>query len=116
MNQIVYSKSIIYTSAEDREGQAKLNKNATLEYHGFTPPEKVEARGKSLHFASYYATLYGDLHSASVMVLCYHHYSEKINVVYLLYKHGKTVELRKRGDHKALYTRAEELVEASKDA
>src|SRR5439155_12106768 len=85
----------------------------TLTYYGFTPPKTITSRGKSVDFYSSYATLYGDLHTASVIVLSYNHYSEKVKGLFLLYKNGSPKELSKKSD---LYTRAEELVEACKDA
>src|SRR5207248_11758644 len=54
-----------------------------------------------------------DLRSASVMVLSYQHSQEKVKGLFLLYKHGPTKELSKKSD---LYRRADELVEATKDA
>ena len=116
IHRFVDSKGMIYTSTEDYSEEAKEDLVATLTYYGFTAPETVASRGKAVSFSSYYARLHGDLHTASVIVLSYNHYSEKIKALFLLYKHGQPVELHKRGDQKALFTRAEELVEASKDA
>jgi hypothetical protein len=116
IHRFVNSKGMIHTSIEDSDDEAKEDLNATLAYYGFTAPETVESRGKSVSFTSYYARIHGDLHNASVLVLSYNHYTEKVRGEFLLYKNGKTVPLNKRGEHKALYTRAEELVEACKDA
>jgi hypothetical protein len=113
MYRFLDTKGMVYTSIEDSSEEAKQSIADTLFYYGFTPPETVVARGKAVTFYSHYATLYGDLHNASVIVLSYNHYSEKVKGLFLLYKGGKTVELTKRSD---LYRRAEELVEASKDA
>src|SRR6266581_7159025 len=104
------TQGYVYTSTEDSTQEMKRNLTATLAYYGFTPPEKVTARGKSTDFSPYYATLYGDLHTASVIVLSYHHYSEKVTGVFLLYKNGSTKELNKKSD---LYARSEELVKAT---
>ena len=101
----------VYTSTEDSSEEAKRDMLYTLSYYGFTSPEKVESRGKSVGFHSYYATLHGNLRAASVIVLSYTHHSEKVKGLFLLYKHGSTKELNKKSD---LYTRAAELVEASK--
>ena len=110
--RFVDAKGMIYTSTEDRDDEAKQSTDETLTYYGFTPPTTVISRGKAVSFYAYYATLYGDLHNASVIVLSYHHYHEKVRGLFLLYKHGPTKELSKKSD---LYTRADELVEATKD-
>ncbi len=107
------TKGMVYTAIEDSSDEARSSIADTLSYYGFTAPETVVSRGKSVTFYSHYATLYGDLHNASVIVLSYNHYSEKVKGLFLLYKGGTTKELTKRSD---LYRRAEELVEASKDA
>jgi hypothetical protein len=107
------SKGKIYTSTEDSSEEAKEDMLETLSYYGFKHPEKVESRGKSVDFYSYYAALYGDLLTASVVVLSYHQHNEKVKGLFLLYKDGTHKELTKRSD---LYAKAAELVEASKDA
>jgi hypothetical protein len=105
----------VYESTEDSSEQALRDVSETLTFYGFTPPKTVETRGKTVEFYSYYATLHGDLKTASVIVMSYSQASEKVKGLFLLYKNGKTIPLSKRGEHKTLYTRAEELVEASKD-
>jgi hypothetical protein len=110
--RFVDSKGYVYTTTEDVSNEASRNTSETLVYYGFTPPLKIESRGKSTDFYSYYATLYGDLKSASVIVLVYNQYSEKVRGLYLLYKDGPCQELSKKSD---LYHRADALVEATKD-
>jgi hypothetical protein len=105
----------VYESTEDSSEQALRDVSETLTFYGFTPPKTVETRGRTVDFYSYYATIHGDLKTASVIVMSYSQASEKIKGLFLLYKNGKTTTLSKRGEHKSLYTRAEELVEASKD-
>jgi hypothetical protein len=105
----------VYESTEVSSEQAQRDVVETLTFYGFTPPKSVESRGKTVDFSPYYATLHGDLRTASVIVMSYNQYSEKVKGLFLLYKNGKTIPLSKRGEHKSLYTRAEELVEASKD-
>ena len=107
------TKGMVYTAIEDSSDEARSSIADTLSYYGFLAPETIVSRGKAVTFYSHYATLYGDLHNASVIVLSYNHYSEKVKGLFLLYKGGTTKELTKRSD---LYRRAEELVEASKDA
>ena len=102
----------VYTATEDSTQEMQRDVLATLAYYGFTPPDKVESRGKLVDFYSYYASLYGDLHSASVIVLSYQQQSEKVKGLFLLYKNGPAKMLLKRSD---LYSKAVELVEASKD-
>lgn len=115
-NRAIYyfvdKRGMVYTSTEDSTDEARQSLDDTLADYGFTPPKTIASRGKSVDFYSYYATLYGDLHTASVIVLSYNHYSEKVKGLFLLYKNGPTKELSKKSD---LYRRAEELVEASKD-
>lgn len=113
IHRFVDVKGLIYTATEDSSEDAKPNTLETLAYYGFTPPVKITVRGKSVDFYAYYANIHGDLHSASVIVLSYNQYSEKIKGLFLLYKHGPTKELSKKSD---VYRRAEELVEQSKDA
>jgi hypothetical protein len=48
-----------------------------------------------------------------VIVLSYHHASEKVKGSFLLYKNGAPVDLKQRRE---LYTKAAKLVEASKDS
>src|SRR2546421_6003925 len=110
------TQGYVYTSIEDSSDEARMDMLETLSFYGFTPPKTVESRGKMVDFYSHYATLHGDLRSASVIVLSYQQSSEKVKGLFLLYKGGQAVELHKRGDHKTLYTKAEELVEATKDA
>lgn len=105
----------IYTSTEASSEEAKKDVLGTLSFYGFTPPQTVASRGKMVNFYAYYSTIYGDIRNASVIVLVYNQYTEKIKGVFLLYKNGEAVELQKRGDHKTLYTRAEALVEQTKD-
>jgi hypothetical protein len=116
-NQAIFyfvdTRGMVYTSTEDSSTEARPSLDDTLTYYGFFPPKTITARGKSVEFYSSYATLYGDLHTASVIVLSYHHPSEKVKGLFLLYKNGPSKELTKRND---LYTRAEEVVLASKDA
>jgi hypothetical protein len=112
----VDTQGYVYTSIEDSSDEARKDVLETLSFYGFTPPQTVESRGKTVDFYSYYATLHGDLRNASVIVLSYQHAQEKVKALFLLYKGGKTVAFQKRGDHKTLYTKAEELVEATKDA
>ncbi len=104
------TQGYVYTSTEDSTQEMQRNLTATLAYYGFTPPEKVTSRGKSTDFYPSYANLYGDLKTASVIVLSYHHYSEKVKGVFLLYKNSSCKELRTKSD---LYARAEELVKAT---
>ena len=112
----VDGQGYVYTSIEDSSDEARKDVLETLSYYGFTPPKTVESRGKRVDFYSHYATLHGDLRTASVIVMSYQQSSEKVKGLFLLYKGGQAVELQKRGDHKTLYTKAEELVEATKDA
>jgi len=116
MYYFVDTQGYVYTSIEDSSDEARKNVLETLSYYGFTPPKTVESRGKTVDFYSHYATLHGDIHSASVIVLSYQHSQKKVKALFLLYKGGQAVALQKRGDHKSLYTKAEELVEATKDA
>ena len=108
----VDEKGYVYTSIEDSSDEARRDVMETLSFYGFSPPKTVASRGKTVDFYSYYASLYGDLTTASVIVLAYSHSSEKVKGLFLLYKGGPTKELTRRSD---LYHRAEELVEASKD-
>jgi hypothetical protein len=108
-------QGFVSMSTEDSSEQAQRDVVETLTFYGFTPPKTVESRGKTVDFYSYYATLHGDLKKASVIVMSYNQSSEKVKGLFLLYKNGKTIPLSKRGEHKSLYTRADELVEASKD-
>ena len=112
----VDAQGYVYTSIEDSSDEARKDVLETLSYYGFIPPKTVESRGKTVDFYSHYATLHGDLRSASVIVLSYQHSQEKVKALFLLYKGGHAVALQKRGDHKSLYAKAEELVEATKDA
>ncbi len=112
----VDQQGYVYTSTEDSSDDARRDIVETLSYYGFTPPTTIAGRGKMVNFYSHYASLYGDLKTASVIVLVYNQSSEKVKGLFLLYKNAPAVELHKRGDHKILYTRAEELVEASKDS
>jgi len=109
------TKGFVYTSIEDSSNEAGRSIVETLAYYGFTPPETIASRGKTVPFRSFYATLHGDLSSASVVVLSYNEQSEKAKGLFLLYKHGAAKELHKNGDHKILFTRADELVEASRN-
>src|SRR2546423_8621130 len=112
----VDTKGYVSTSIEDSSDEARQDLLETLSFYGFSPPKTVESRGKMVDFYSHYATLHGDLRSASVIVLSYQHAQEKVKALFLLYKGGQAIELHKRGDHKSLYTKAGELVEATKDA
>src|SRR6266487_1494020 len=112
----VDTKGYVYTTIEDSSDEARQDLLETLSFYGFTPPQTVESRGKMVDFYSHYATLHGDLRSASVIVLSYQHAQEKVKALFLLYKGGQTIAFQKRGEHKTLYTKAEELVEATKDA
>ncbi len=109
------SKGYVYETIEDSSEEATRSIIDTLAYYGFTPPATVGYRERSESFLSFYATLHGDLRSASVIVLSYAHYSDKIKGLFLLYKDGPAKELNRKGEQKALFTRADELVEASKD-
>jgi len=113
IHRFLDEQGVVYTSTEDSSDEASRNIDATLAYYGFTPPETITARGKTVTFYSSYATLHGDLHTASVMVLEYHHYHEKVHALFLLYKHGPAKELAKKSD---LYHRADALVETTKDS
>ncbi len=113
--RFVDTKGYVYTTVEDSSNQAERSIVETLAYYGFTPPASVSSRGKQVSFQTYYATLHGDLPSASVIVLSYAQHSEKVKGLFLLYKHGAAKELHKNGDQKILFTRADELVEASKN-
>jgi hypothetical protein len=116
MYYFVDTQGYVYTSIEDSSDEARKDVLETLSFYGFTPPKTVESRGKMVDFYSHYATLHGDLRNASVIVMSYQHLQEKVKALFLLYKGGQAVALQKRGDHKSLYTKAEELVEATKDA
>src|SRR5947209_3902088 len=108
----VDEKGYVYTSIEDSSDEARRDVMETLSFYGFSPPKIVASRGKMVDFYSHYATLYGDLRSASVMVLVYNQSSEKVKGLFLLYKGGSPKELTRKSE---LYHRAEALVEASKD-
>ena len=110
------TQGYVYTSIEDSSDEARMDMLETLSFYGFIPPKTVESRGKMVDFYSHYATLHGDLRTASVIVMSYQQSREKVKGLFLLYKGGHAIELQKRGDHKTLYTKAEELVEATKDA
>jgi len=101
------SQGYVYLSTEDSSQQLQRSIVDTLGYYDFNAPEKVTSRGKSVDFYPSYATLYGDLKTASVIVLSYHHYSEKVKGLFLLYKVGYPKELSRKSD---LYARAEALV------
>ncbi len=105
------SHGYIWTSTEDESNEAIRNTLETMRYYGFTPPARIASRGKSTDFYSHYATLHGDL-KASVIILTYNQYAEKIRGTYLLYKDGPCVELSKKSD---VYKRADALVESTKD-
>jgi hypothetical protein len=109
--RFVDQQGYVYTSTEDVSTEASKNTSETLVYYGFTPPTKVQSRGKSVDFSSYYARLYGNLRN-SVIVLSYDHYTDKVRGLYLLYKDGPCTELSRKSD---LYRRADALVEATKD-
>jgi hypothetical protein len=115
-NRLIYrfldAKGMMYTFIEDYSDEARQSIDETLAYYEFTPPVAILSRGKEVNFYSYYATLYGDLHSASVIVLSYNQYTEKVRGLFLLYKNAPSKELSKKNE---LYRRAEELVEANKD-
>lgn len=115
-NQLIYyytdPQGFLYTSTEDSSEEARRDLQETMNFYGFTPPGTIQSRGKAVSFYSYYATLYGDLKTASVIVLVYHQYNEKVKGTFLLYKHAPCKELTKRSD---LYAKACVLVEASKD-
>src|SRR5438552_3059228 len=85
-NKSIYSfvdkRGFVYSSTEDSSDEARQSLDDTLAYYAFTPPKTIASRGKSVDFSSYYATLYGDLHTASVMVLSYNHYSEKVKALF----------------------------------
>src|SRR5436305_12089238 len=102
----VDEKGYLYTSIEDSSEEAKRDIMETLSFYGYQPPKRIEARGKMVDFYSHYATLHGDLRTASVIVLAYNVYNEKVKGLFLLHKGGPAIPLQKRGDHKALYTRA----------
>lgn len=110
--RFVDQQGYVWTSTEDVSTEASKDTSETLAYYRFTPPLKIEARGKSSDFHSYYATLFGDLRG-SVMVLSYYQFTEKVRGLYLLYKDGQSVELSRKSE---LYRRADALVEATKDA
>lgn len=101
----------IWTSTEDVSTEAIKNTQETMRYYGFTPPARVESRGKSTDFYSHYATLYGELRG-SVIVLSYNQYTDRVRGLFLLYKDGFNKELSRKSD---LYKRADELVESTKD-
>jgi hypothetical protein len=112
IHRFLDEKGLVYTSIEDSSDEASRSIEATLDYYGFTPPETVTARQKTVHFYASYATLHGELPTASVIVLAYNHYHEKVKGLFLLYKHGSWKELSKKSD---LYHQADALVEATKD-
>ena len=109
--RFIDKQGVVYTSTEDVSTEASRNTSETLAYYGFTPPLKVVSRGKSVDFYSHYASLYGDLRTASVIVLTYNQYSDKVKGLFLLYKNGSPKELSRKSD---LYRNADTLVEASK--
>jgi len=111
--RFVDRKGYVYTTTEDSSDEANKSITDTLSYYGFTPPATIQGRGKSVPFYTCYASLYGDLPTASVIVLSYHHHSEHVKGLFLLYKNGSSKELQKRSD---VYTRADQLVEATKDS
>ena len=110
-NQLIYyytdPKGYVYTSVEDSSEEARRDVQETMNFYGFTPPGMIQSRGKAVSFYSYYATLYGDLPTASVIVLVYHQYNEKVKGTFLLYKNAPCKELTKRSD---LYAKACALV------
>src|SRR5947209_19765026 len=116
MYYFVDTQGYVYTSIEDSSDEARKDILETLSFYGFTPPKTVESRGKTVDFYSHYATLHGDLRSASVILLSYQHAQEKVKALFLLYKGRPAVDFHKRGDHTEIYTKASELVDASKDA
>src|SRR5579863_901204 len=109
MYYFIDSQGYVYTSTEDSTTAEDVKRDtlATLTYYGYTTPDTVETRGKAVEFYAYYATLHGDLLTASVIVLSYHHASEKVKGSFLLYKNGDPVDLKQRRD---LYTKASVLV------
>jgi len=109
----VDKQGFVYTSTEDRSDEAARSLDDTLTYYGFMPPKTITSRGKSVSFYSYYASLHGDLPTASVIVLSFNHTSEKVKGLFLLYKNGQPKEFSKKND---IYHQADALVEASKDA
>ena len=109
----VDTRGFVSISTEDTSDEAGQSLDQTLTYYGFTPPTTITSRGKSVDFYSSYATVYGDLPTASVMVLSYTHHSEKVKGLFLLYKNSPPKELSKKSE---LYSRAEELVDACQDA
>lgn len=56
----------VSTSIEDSSEEVRRDLLETLSYYGFSAPKTVESRGRMVDFYSHYATLYGDLRSASV--------------------------------------------------
>lgn len=113
--RFVDTQGYLYRSIEDNPGEAVKDLTSTLAYYGFTPPYTVAYQGKVVTFNVYYATLYGDFQTASVLVLAYNQTVDKVKGLFLLYKNGPAKELNKRGAQKALFERAEEIIEATKD-
>src|SRR6266516_927375 len=85
MYYFVDTQGYVYTSIEDSSDEARKDILETLSFYGFTPPKTVQSRGKTVDFYSHYATLHGDLHSASVMVLSYLPSQEIVKALFLLY-------------------------------
>jgi hypothetical protein len=76
----------------------------------------VAYRDRTVAYNGYYATLFGHVDTASVIVLSFEKKSsETVKGQFLLYNDGTHKELAKRGEHKSLFTRAQALLGATKD-
>src|SRR2546421_9884103 len=106
MYYFVDTQGYVYTTIEDSSDEARKDVLETLSLYGFSPPKTVASRGKMVDFYSHYATLHGDLRSASVIVLSYQHAQEKVKALFLLYKGRPAVELLKSAAPTEIYTKA----------
>ncbi len=106
----------IFTSTEDSSDDASKDLDESLNYHGFVPPKTVTFRDRTVEYNDYYATLFGNVNTASVIVMSFDKRgSETVKGQFLLYNDGTHKELAKRGEHKQLFTRSQALLEATKD-
>jgi len=106
----------VYTSQENYTDTPGKDIAYTLKQHQFTPPAQYKPLKSTdlirLHPSHF--TVYGDLHSASVIVVDYNDYYDKVHVAFLLYKHAGHKELTKRGEGKVLWEKAQTMLERTK--
>ena len=110
-------QGVVYTSyAGNDTASPRRSDYYTLLQWGFTVPRTYTVKGEEKALDTGYWNIYGDFRTADAVVVRWYGSYQKLDLFFILYKDGSSVELNRRSkENKELFKRATLRAESFKD-